>query len=141
MINDDFINGFIEKSLYGDYSGELSIEGIDLSPVQAQYFKKDLDTYLWIKRKDKLIYDADTQTYVRKQRTPKLDCYLKKCVEDNKVVYRGEFYFMHFKFSITGLWDKVVGVERSRLNLFVERLPIEQQTIINNIKNRRENGS
>jgi hypothetical protein len=40
---------------------------------------------------------------------------------------------MRFKYSITGVWDKILGNDKQRLNLFVERLPLTQQTIINSI--------
>ena len=47
----DYINGHVERTAKGEYTGRLSVEGIDLSPIQAQYFKKDGDIYCFIKRR------------------------------------------------------------------------------------------
>jgi hypothetical protein len=55
------------------------------------------------------------------------------------VAYKGEFAFMRFRFSITGVWDKVLGKDKQRLNLFVERLPLPEQTIINSINEAKKN--
>ena len=135
---DDYINGYIERKAGGEYEGSVRVEGIDLSPIAAQLFKRDGETYLWLFRQPRLVYDQTTQTYKKRARQPKWECYLKKQVDDNKVAYRGEFLFMHFKFNIVGVWDRVMGMDKCRLNLFVERLPMSEQTIINNIKERNK---
>ena len=41
----DYINGHIERVAQGGYSGQLTVEGIDLSPIEAQFFKKDGDIF------------------------------------------------------------------------------------------------
>jgi hypothetical protein len=35
------------------------------------------------------------------------------------------------------VWDKILGNEKQRLNLFVERLPMSQQTIVNSINEQK----
>ena len=140
---EDFESGYIERKSEGRYEGNISVEGINLSPIQAVYFKNEGETYLWLKRKQLLEYDHETMSYTKREREPRWECYLKKQVEGSTVAYKGEFAFMHFKFSITGVWDKILGQDKKqRLNLFVERLPMNQQTIINSIneRNRNENG-
>ena len=133
-------NGFIERKKGGSYDGTLTVEGIDLSPISAQYFKDEGDSYLWLKRKQILDYDFETQSYKSRDRKPYWECYLKKQIDGKTVSYKGEFTFMHFKFSIRGVWDSVLGTDdKQRLNLFVERLPMSQQVIINNINERKKN--
>lgn len=141
MEDTGYSDGYIERKSEGRYEGTLRIEGkINLSPIEAVYFKKDGEQYLWLKRKPMLEYDGREQKYKSRERNPKWECYLKKQVVDDTVAYRGEFVFMHFKFSITGVWDDVLGLDRKRrLNLFVERCPMSQQTIINGIKERKRN--
>lgn len=137
----DTINGYIERKASGQIEGNLRIEGIDLSPICAQYFKESQDTYLWIKRKPILEYCDKKQSYEKRERKPLWEAYLKKSVDDNSIAYKGTFAFMHFKFSIVGIWDSVLGLDsKQRLNLFVERLPNSQQTIINGINERKRNG-
>lgn len=130
---EDFVNGYIQKN--GDkYSGELSIDGIRLQGgITAIYFKEEGETYLWLRRKRILEYSFESQTYREREATPQFEAYLKKQMEGNTVAYKGEFAFMRFKYSIVGTWDKVLGLEKQRLNLFVERLPMSEQTIINSI--------
>lgn len=137
---DDFsyINGQIERKQEGRYEGAVRIEGIDLTPVEATFFKDDNgDSYLWLKRKPIMEYDFESQTYTTRQRKPSFEAYLKKQINDSVVAYKGEFMFMRFKFSIVGIWDVVLGKENQRLNLFVERLPLSQQTILNDINQRK----
>lgn len=130
---EDFVNGYIQKN--GDkYSGELSIDGIRLQGgITAIYFKEEGETYLWLRRKKILEYSFESQTYREREATPQFEAYLKKQIDGNAVAYKGEFAFMRFKYSIVGTWDKVLGLEKQRLNLFVERLPMSEQTIINSI--------
>ena len=132
-----YINGYIERAAGGAYEGNLSIEGINISPIRAQYFKKDGDTYLWIRRKPLLEYDDELHKYKERERTPYFEAYLKKQIDGGTFAYVGKFMFMRFKFKITGIWDDVLGIEKKRLNMFVERLPMSEQTVINGIKNRR----
>ena len=138
---DDYVNGYVERKKNGTYGGSLTIEGINLQGgITAVYFKNGGDSYLWVKRKKVLDYDFETQTYREREAKPQFEAYLKKQVDDGAVAYKGEFIFMRFRYSITGLWDKVFGTERQRLNLFVERLPLSQQTIINSINKTKRNG-
>ena len=142
MDNFDYINGFVERKVNGHFEGKLCFEGgIDLSPIEAQYFKKDTTNYLWLKRKPILEYDPNTMTYRQREREPRWEVYMEKQQTDNNVIaYKGEFKFMRFAFSIVGVWDAILGKDKKqRLNLFVERLPMSQQTIINNINERKRN--
>ena len=142
MSDFEYADGFVERKEDGKYEGTLKIDGkIDLSPIYGVYFKdEDYGSYLWIRRKPILEYDIETQSYKKRERKPMFECYLKKQVSDNAVAYKGTFFFMHFKFSITGVWDAVLGNDKKhRLNLFTERLPMEQQTIINSINERKKN--
>ena len=136
-----YVNGYVERKSGGSYEGVLRFEGgIDLSPIQAVYFKKDGSDYLWLKRKPLLEYDEKTETYRRREREPRWECYLKKQMDGNTVIYKGEFTFMRFKFYIDGVWDGVLGLdEKQRLNLYVERMPMSMQTIINGINERKRN--
>lgn len=137
MISD----GYIERKNGGGYGGEIIIEGINLSPIDAVYFKDNGDNFLWLKRKSCLVYDFESQSYKTHELEPRWECYLKKEVDGDAVAYKGEFTFMRMKFSIKGVWDVVFGMDaKHRLNLFIERLPMNQQTIINGInEKKREN--
>lgn len=140
---DDYINGFVERKKDGTYGGSLTIEGINLQGgITAVYFKDDGESYLWLRRKKVLEYDFESQTYKERDAKPHFEAYLKKQLDGNAVAYKGEFAFMRFRYSITGVWDKVFGNEKQRLNLFVERLPLSEQTIINSInESRKSNGN
>lgn len=136
---DDYINGYVERKKDGTYGGSLTIEGINLQGgITAVYFKDEDENYLWIRRKKVLEYDFESQVYRERDAKPQFEAYLKKQLENNAVAYKGEFAFMRFKYSITGVWDKVLGNDKHRLNLFVERLPLSQQTIINSINESRK---
>jgi len=138
-MNDDYINGYVERRKDGTYGGSLTIEGINLQGgITATYFKDDGESYLWLRRKKVLEYDFESQAYHERDARPPFEAYLKKQLNDGTVAYKGEFAFMRFKYSITGIWDKVLGNEKHRLNLFVERLPLSQQTIINSINESRK---
>ena len=132
-MNDDYINGYVERKQGGRYEGKLSIDGILLPSITATYFKDEGENYLWIRRKKVLEYDFESQSYKERDAKPQFEAYLKKQVNNNTVAYKGEFFFMRFRYSITGVWDKVLGNDKQRLNLFVERLPLAEQTIINSI--------
>lgn len=134
---EDYINGYIQRSQGGSYDGKITIDGILLPAISAVFFKDDGENYLWLKRKNVLDYDNESQTYKEREAKPKWEAYLKKQIDSDTVAYKGEFFFMHFKYSISGVWDKVLGNEKQRLNLFVERLPLSQQTIINSINEQK----
>lgn len=136
---DDYVNGYVERKQGGKYEGSLTIEGIRLPSISAVYFKDGEESYLWLRRKKVLDYDFESQTYKEREAKPQFEAYLKKQLEGETVAYKGEFIFMRFKFSITGVWDKILGKEKQRLNLFVERLPMSQQTIINSINQSKRN--
>lgn len=136
----DYVNGFVERNRDGQYLGRMKIEGISLGTIEAVYFKKDEENYLWLRRRRVLEYDDETKTYKEREPKPKWEAYLKKQMDGDTVAYRGTFFFMRFRFSIEGVWDKILGTDaRKRLNLFVERLPMNQQTVINTINERKKN--
>ena len=134
---EDYINGYIQRSQGGSYDGKITIEGILLPAISAVFFKDNGENYLWLKRKKVLDYDYESQTYKEREARPQWEAYLKKQIDNDTVAYKGEFFFMRFKYSITGVWDKILGNEKQRLNLFVERLPMSQQTIINSINEQK----
>lgn len=133
----DYINGYIQRTKSGSYEGRVVIDGISLPEITAVYFKENNESYLWLKRKKVLDYDFESQSYKEREAEPRWEAYLKKQIDSDTVAYKGEFFFMHFKYSIAGVWDKVLGNEKQRLNLFVERLPLSQQTIINSINEQK----
>jgi hypothetical protein len=134
---EDYINGYIQRSQGGSYDGKITIEGILLPAISAVFFKDNGENYLWLKRKNVLDYDNESQTYKEREAKPQWEVYMKKQLEDNVVAYKGEFFFLHFKYSIVGVWDKVFGIDKKRLNLFIERLPLSQQTVINAINEQK----
>jgi hypothetical protein len=136
---DDYVNGYVERKQGGKYEGSLTIEGIRLPSISAVYFKDGDENYLWLRRKKVLDYDFESQTYHEREARPRWEVYMKKQIDDNVVAYKGEFFFLHFKYSIVGVWDRVFGNDKQRLNLFVERLPMSQQTIINSINESKNN--
>lgn len=137
---EDYVNGYIERDNNGVYVGKLTIDGVHIGGITGMYFKRDGDTYLWLRRRKILEYNDTTMTYNERDARPRWECYLKKQIENNETVYRGEFTFIRFRFSIVGLWDAILGHDKKqRLNLFVERLPINEQSIINNINERKRN--
>lgn len=123
-------NGYIANMGNGEHGGKLCIDGVDLSPIEGVYFKKDSDKYLWIKRRPILEYDGETMSFKKRKREPRFEAYLKKVVKDNVTMYEGDCVLFRFKYRIVGLWDKFDGKEKQRMNLFVERLPLSEQTII-----------
>jgi hypothetical protein len=135
--------GFLEKTENKRYSGEVSVDGVNLSPIEGVLFRKDGKTFLWLRRTDKLVYDNEEMRYVTKKRKPEWQAYLEKQVGDNVVQYKGEFFFMRFKYIISGVWDRVMGMDkRQRMNFYVERAPMSRQDIINGINDRKhDNGT
>lgn len=137
--NDGYVNGFIKRTMDGRYEGKIEIDGVKLSEIEGTYFTEKGENYLWLKRKPILEYDTKSETYNKRERKPKWEAYLKKGVENGTIAYKGVFIFLRFRYSIVGVWDNVLGKEKQRLNLFVERLPMNQQTIINGNRIRNEN--
>lgn len=138
-MNSDYVNGYIQRTQGGSYEGGITIDGISLPAISAVYFTKDSDTYLWLKRKKILDYDFESHTYKEREAIPPWEVYLKKQLNNDTVAYRGEFNFLRFRYSIVGVWDSILGKDKQRLNLFVERLPMSQQTIVNGINKRKQN--
>lgn len=136
---EDYVNGYIQRTQKGTFEGVVSIEGITLQSITGVYFKDDGENYLWLRRKKVLEYDFESQTYKEREAKPQFEAYLKKQMDGDTVAYKGEFFFMRFKFRITGVWDKILGHDKQRLNLFVERLPQSEQTIINSINESKRN--
>ena len=138
MVDNGYVNGFLERKSNGEYQGNLTIDGVNISPIIGQYFKQDNEVYLWLRRKNILEYDDISMSYNEKDVQPRWECYLKKQVDKNMIAYKGTFFFMRFSFEIIGIWDRVLGNDKHhRLNLYVDRLPMAQQSIINNINKRK----
>lgn len=133
----DYINGYIQRMKSGSYEGRVVIDGISLPEITAVYFKENSESYLWLKRKKVLDYDFESQSYKEREAEPRWEAYLKKQLDNNAVAYKGEFMFLRFKYSIIGVWDKILGNDKQRLNLFIERLPMSEQTIINSNNERK----
>lgn len=136
--NGEYINGYLERGAGGNYEGRISVEGIDLSPITGVMFKQDSKSYLWLRRKDILEYDYDQQRYISRKREPRWEAYLEKQMDGNVVAFKGEFLFMRFRFSITGVWDGVFGKDKSRINFFIDRVPMDRQDIIQGLSKRNE---
>lgn len=120
--------GYIERNR-GGYVGELNIDGIDISPISAVYFKDNGTHWLWVKRKKILEYSFETNSYTSREPLPTFEAYLVKQNKISDVAYKGEFIFFKFKYKIFGTWD-VNSKSKDKLNLYVERLPSEEQNII-----------
>ena len=136
----DYVNGFLERVDDGSYQGRLVISGVDISPIIGVYFKKGGCGYLWLKRKRIMEYDTETKMFSEREALPQWEAYLKKETTNNAVAYKGEFFFLRFRFSIVGLWDNVLGGGNTRrLNLVVEKMKMGEQTIINKINERKHN--
>lgn len=137
----DYVNGFVERKTDGSYVGQLRVDGVDVSPIEGIYFTNDNKKYLWIKRKPIMEYNFESQIYKLRKRKPSLECYLEKQMDGNVVAYKGTFTFLRFRYSIVGVWDAILGKERQRLNLYVERLPMNEQTILKGVNEKmRQNG-
>ena len=136
----DYINGYIQRTKSGSYEGRVTIDGVTLPSIIAIFFVDGTDRYLWLKRKKVLDYNFETQSYKEREAEPRWEAYLKKQLDNNTVAYKGEFMFLRFKYSIVGVWDKILGNDKQRLNLFIERLPMSEQTIINSNNERKQKG-
>ena len=137
-IDGDYINGFIQRFPNGKYEGKLTIDGVSMDGgIEGVYFEQDHKKYLWIKRKPIMEYDIESCQYRTRKRMPTMECYLEKQIDGNTVAYKGTFVFLRFKYSIVGVWDTILGKDLKRLNLFVERLPLSEQTILRSICKRK----
>lgn len=137
---DDFQDGYLERCPDGTYKGRISVDGVNIPSIIGHYFSKDGDVYLWLRRSRILEYDDREMVYKERNAQPRFEAYLKKMVEENAVAFKGVFAFLRFRYSVTGVWDRVLGSDRRRrLNLYVEKLPDNEQTIINGIKERKRN--
>lgn len=130
-----YVNGYIQRTKSGTFEGRITIDGINLQNISGVYFDEPRNgkRCLWLKRKKILEYDFAEQRYYKREPRPQWEAYLEKRLDGGTVAYKGEFYFLRFKYSIVGVWDSIIGMEKQRLNLFVERLPLSQQTILNKI--------
>lgn len=122
--------GYIELTK-GEYVGELSIDGVNISPIVGFFFKDKRTRWLWIKRKRILEYDFENGTFANKDPKPSFETYLQKQSSGN-VAYKGEFVFFKFKYSVVAFWDD--EKTKRKMTLSVERLPNKQQNILNKIK-------
>lgn len=122
--------GYIERTK-GEYVGELSIDGVNISPIVGFFFKDEKTRWLWVKRKKILEYDMETSTFITKNPTPMFEAYLQKQTNGN-IAYKGEFVFFKFKYSIVAFFDD--AKTQDKLIFAVERMPIQQQNILNRIK-------
>lgn len=137
-MNEEGISGCVTRDKDGKYSGWIKVDGVDLSPISAMPFKDGDDVFVWLKRKEIMEYDIQTSSYKTRKREPQWECYLKKENNNNNIVYKGEFVFLKFKYRITAMWDLSFGdVDQQTLNLFVERLPKSEQTILQGINERK----
>lgn len=130
--------GYLQKE-GKEYVGKIIIEDVDLSPIEGKFFiyNKDGKQYLWIKRKPILVYDYNIQRYEKRPREPRWETYLQR-QENESIAYVGTFIFLHFKYKIQGIWDITKnGKKTKKMNLFIERLPMQEQTIINTISERK----
>ena len=130
--------GYIERKSGGTREGILAIDGVDLSPIEGMYFKKKdtQEDWLWLKRKPLLEYDAKTQKFNQRPKEPRWETYMKKTNNGGKIAYQGRFVFLRFVYEITGIWDVGLGKDKERLNLYIDRLPITEQTFINSRANK-----
>lgn len=127
-----YCNGYIQRKADG-YVGELTIDGVDISPIVAVFFRDDYGKrWLWLKRKKITEYDFENEVFYKREPSPAWEVYMEKLTSKEKIAYRGEFIFFKFKYRITAIWDDVFK-DKERLNFFVDRLPYQEQSIIRNI--------
>lgn len=137
MFYSEYVNGNIQRNSGGRYDGIITVDGVDLSPIEATFFENEGKNYLWLKRKPVKEYDFETSSFKTRLPKPMWEAYLEKQLDGDTVAYKGTFMFMRYKYSITAVWDYVLGKEKTRLNLFVERLPMSQQSILLSINERK----
>lgn len=131
-----YSDGHLERKSGGKYEGEIIIDNVNLSPIEGVYFSDGDKKFLWIKRKPILEWNSELQEYKKRSRYPAFEAYIEKQVGEGNIAYKGECTFLRFKYSITGIWDRTDSATKNRLNFFVERLPMNEQTIINKINER-----
>lgn len=129
-----YCDGYLQKDGEG-FAGRLKVDRVDLSPIEGMYFKERDRLWLWLKRRPLLEYDTELGKYRERAREPRWEAYLEK-VNKGVVAFEGIFAFLRFRYRLTGIWDDVLRDSRRRLNLFVERLPLSEQSIINAINER-----
>lgn len=134
---DSYKNGFLMQKKDGKNEGTMCIDGVDISPIEGMYFAKGPDVYLWLKRKPILVYDEKTMSFLEKTARPKWEVYLKR-VSGETHSYIGEFMFLRFKYKIFGIWDRNFGKDKKQINFFVERMPMNKQSIIQKTHNRND---
>lgn len=128
-------SGYIEKNR-GGYVGEMNIDGVDISPISAVYFRDNGTHWLWVKRKKILEYSFETGCYTSREPLPMFEAYLvKQSNNANDIAYKGEFAFFKFMYSIYGVWDKQSN--KDRLNFYIERLPMQKQDILKRLNSLR----
>lgn len=135
-------DGYLQKGKNG-FEGQIIIENINLSPIEGMFFVHDRTKkeFLWLKRKPLLEYNSKEQKYDFRPREPRWEVYLEKYY-GGSIPYIGYFVFLHIKYKISGIWDKnEISKKKQRINFFIERLPISEQTIINEINKRNNGGS
>lgn len=130
--------GYIEFKK-GEYVGELSIDGVNISPIVGYYFKDGSQQWLWLKRKRVLEYDIESGNFKTRNPSPMFEVYMEK--HKSPIAYKGTFVFFKFKYNIVGIWDER-NKDKQRLNFTIERCPNAEQNIIkriNDIRNERGN--
>lgn len=131
IIENAYTNGHLERIAGGKYEGTIEIDGVNLSPIDGLFFKEKGKNWLWVKRKETIEYDIKTDSYTKRRSQPFWECYLEKQMSGD-IAYIGYFIFCHFKYVIKGVFDKFMK-DVDRINFYIERLPMCEQTIINNI--------
>ncbi len=131
LFENAYSNGYLERCAGGKYEGMIEVDGVSLSPIDGLYFKEKGKNWLWVKRKETIEYDYMNDTYIKRKANPYWECYMEK-QRGGDIAYVGYFVFCHFRYVIKGIWDRFMK-DVDRINFYVERLPMSDQTIINNI--------
>lgn len=139
MFYNEYVNGHIQRESGGRYVGQVSVDGIDLSSIEATFFEAEGKKYLWLKRQMIKEYDWDNSTFRMRQAKPHWEAYLEKQMDNSTVAYKGVFSFLRFRYEITAVWDTNYGLDKNRMNLYVDRLPMNEQTILTSINERKLN--
>ena len=139
MFYNEYVNGHIQRENGGRYTGQVRVDGIDLSPIEATFFEEEGKKYLWLKRQPIKEYDWDTSSFKTRHPKPHWEAYLEKQMENNTIAYKGKFTFLRFRYEISAVWDNKLGLDKNRMNLYIERLPLNEQTILTSINERKLN--
>lgn len=129
------INGYLERKSSDRYRGEMEIDGVALGSIDGVYFREGGKMLLWLKRSPVVEYDDKERKFKKRRSEPAWEVVLEPMPKNDAANYRGEFIFLRFRYSIIGIWDEV-WKDRYRINFYVERLPMSQQTIIQGISAR-----